>query len=68
MHELIIIPFGKYEGYRVGDLTRTEEGRKYLRWGRDNLDNKWAVIFREALISDLFPKCFTCGWELCTCA
>jgi len=47
------ITFGKFKGWETEDLARAgNTGRKYLRWGADNLKSpKWAREFERVLTS-----------------
>jgi hypothetical protein len=46
----MIITFGKYKGYDTEKLAQFSEGRKYLKWGMDNLSSpQWQKEFKRVL-------------------
>lgn len=49
------ITFGKFQGWDTLELAKAgEEGRQYLRWGKDNLQSpQWRKAFADALKADV---------------
>lgn len=51
----IFLEFGKNKGLTPAQLALTEDGRSYLEWGSENLNNpQWRAAFEDALRS--YPK------------
>jgi hypothetical protein len=45
----LILWFGRHKGRSVGELATTSNGRVYLRWLAQNLDNNAAIVARISL-------------------